>query len=55
MLLTLGDLIKCVFDYSCFIFCTYIYDNEWIIIGIVSNKREIIVGPFKSLLIGGLF
>ena len=26
--LTLGDLIKCVFDYSCFILCTYIYDNK---------------------------
>ena len=55
MLLTQGDLIKCVSDYSCFILCMYIYDDEWIIIGIVSNKRDIIVGPFKSLLIDRLY
>ena len=54
MLLTLRDLIKYVSDYSYFILCTYIYDNGWIITGIVSNKRDIIVRPFKSLLIDGL-
>ena len=47
MLLTLGDLSKCISNYSYFILCMYIYDNEWIIIGIVSNKRDIIVGPLS--------
>ena len=28
ILLKLGDLIKCVFDYSYFILSAYIYDNE---------------------------
>ena len=31
-----------------FILCTYIYANEWIITGIVSNKRDIIVGPLSQ-------
>ena len=55
MLLTLRDLIKYAFDYSCFILCIYIYDDKWIITEIVSNKRNIIVGPFKLLLIDWLY
>ena len=30
-----------------FILCTYIYANELIITRIVSNKRDIIVGPLS--------
>ena len=55
MLLTLRDLIKHVSDYSYFILYTYIYDDKWIITGIVSNKKDIIVGPFKSPLIDRLY
>ena len=40
--LTLGDIVKCVFDYSHFMLCIYMYDNEWMITGIVSENETLL-------------